>query len=85
MKKILFLVLLVASFFYGCASAEKTEETTENRKKVVARGTITIEIPNSTTIQGSLDKKVIDEYVRKILPKLRFCYEKGLKKIRNRR
>lgn len=80
MKKILFLILLSALFLYGCASTEKTEETTENRKKVVARGTITIEIPNSTTVQGSLDKKVINEYVRKILPKLRFCYENGLKK-----
>ena len=34
MKKFLFLVLLLASFFYGCASAEKTEEKNEVKNNV---------------------------------------------------
>lgn len=92
MKKVLFLVLSAAAFFTallfadGVNPGEKSEETTETEEKsetngkIVARGLTTIQIPNVATVKGPLDKKVIDEHVRKIVPKLRFCYENGVLK-----
>jgi TonB family protein len=82
MKKILFLLFITAAFLYGCASAEseKKEEKAETSGKIVARGLTTAENPHTATVNGALDKKVIEEHVRKILPKLRFCYENGVRK-----
>lgn len=91
MKKLIFLLLSISAFltvvlFADAEKAEekpdkaKTEEKAETSGKIVARGLTTIEIPHSATVKGALDKKVIEEHVRKILPKLRFCYENGVRK-----
>ena len=93
MKKLIFLFLLISTFltvvlFADPEKAEekpdeevRTEEKAETSGKIVARGLTTIEIPpHSSTVNGALDKKVIEEHVRKILPKLRFCYENGVRK-----
>ena len=92
MRKLIFLLLLISAFltvvlFADAEKAEKktdeeakTEEKAETSGKTVARGLTTIEIPHTATVNGALDKKVIEEHVRKILPKLRFCYENGVRK-----
>lgn len=92
MKKLIFLLLFISAFltvvlFADAEKAEekpdkaKTEEKAETSGKIVARGLTTTEIPpHSSTVNGALDKKIIEEHVRKILPKLRFCYENGVRK-----
>ena len=92
MKKLILLLLLISAFltvvlFADAEKAEekpeeevKTEEKAETSGKIVSRGLSTTEIPHTATVNGALDKKVIEEHVRKILPKLRYCYENGVRK-----
>ena len=63
------------------AEEDKAEKKAdETSSKLVARGVTTIQTSDPTIAKGNFDKKVIEEHVRKILPKIRYCYENGLVK-----
>ena len=83
MKKSLFFILLSAAFFTVLLFAEEDKaekKADETSSKLVARGVTTIQTSDPTIAKGNFDKKVIEEHVRKILPKIRYCYENGLAK-----
>ena len=81
MKKVLFLLLSVAVFFTALLFADvvKTEENSEETETEEIRLTA-IQILNSAMVKGALNYKVVDDHVREIMPKLRLCYENGVRK-----